>query len=49
MNLFLNENWQDILGELKPSVNDALAQIFAAIINAVFGKVPYNEIWKDSD
>lgn len=49
MNLFLNENWQDILKELKPSINDALAQIFAALINAVFAKVPYNEIWIDSD
>ena len=49
MNLFLNENWQDILKELKPSISEALSQIFAALINAVFGKVPYNEIWNDSD
>ncbi|CAO1407089.1 unnamed protein product [Diamesa serratosioi] len=49
MNLFLNDNWEDILKELKPAVSDALSQIFAAIINAVFGKVPYNEIFTDSD
>lgn len=49
MNLFLNDNWQDILKELKPSITEALSQIFAALINAVFNKVPYNEIWIDSE
>ncbi|CAO1387006.1 unnamed protein product [Diamesa hyperborea] len=49
MNLFLNDNWQDILKELKPSISEALSQIFAALINAVFNKVPYNEIWIDSE
>lgn len=49
MNLFLNENWEDILKELKPSITEALSQIFSALINAVFAKVPYNEIWNDSE
>lgn len=48
MNLFLNENWQIILGELKPAVRETLAQIIAGIINGVFDKLPYNELFIDS-
>lgn len=45
MNLFLNENWKDILGELKPSISSALEQIFEIIINRIFAKVPYDELF----
>lgn len=45
MNLFLNENWQDILKELKPGVTDAFAQIFSNIINGIFQKIAYSDIF----
>lgn len=45
MNLFLNENWRDILNELKPSITSALEQIFEAIVNRIFAKVPYKELY----
>ena len=49
MNLFLNENWKDILQELKPAVRETLAQILSGIINSVFDKIPYNELFIDTD
>lgn len=49
MNLFLNENWQIILEELKPAVRETLAQILSGIMNAVFDKLPYNDMFTDTD
>lgn len=45
MNVFLNENWQIILNELKPAVREALSQILIDIINKVFAKLPFNEMF----
>lgn len=45
MNTFLNENWRDILKELKPSISFAIEEIFKSIINRVFIKVPYDELF----
>lgn len=45
MNLFLNENWQDILKELKPAIVLAFEEILKGIINRIFAKVPYEEIF----
>lgn len=47
MNLFLNENWEIILKELKPAVKEALSTILTNIINSVFEKLPYNEMFLD--
>lgn len=49
MNLFLNENWQIILQELKPAVRETLAQILSGIINNVFDKLPYSDLFTDTD
>jgi hypothetical protein len=48
MNKFINENWQIILGELKPSVRDALSQVLTGIINSVFDNLPYSELFSDT-
>jgi hypothetical protein len=45
MNTFLNENSRDILNELKPSITSALEQILESIINRIFAKVPYKELY----
>ena len=45
MNLFLNENWSDILRELKPSITSAFAKIFKGTIGKVFDKIPYEELF----
>ncbi|NJI29826.1 JHBP domain-containing protein, partial [Aeromonas veronii] len=45
MNQFLNDNWQDILKELKPSIIGAFTKIFRAIITNVFENVPYTDLF----
>ncbi|XP_058169536.1 protein takeout-like [Anopheles ziemanni] len=45
MNVFLNDNWQDILKELKPAIAAAFTQIFESVIGNVFSKVPYSELY----
>uniref|UniRef100_A0A6B2EBL7 Putative hemolymph juvenile hormone binding protein n=1 Tax=Phlebotomus kandelakii TaxID=1109342 RepID=A0A6B2EBL7_9DIPT len=47
MNMFLNDNWSDILGELKPAINEAFSQIFNTIINTIFSKIAYSDIYQD--
>lgn len=48
MNLFLNDNWQDILKELKPVTKDAFGKIFMSIINNVFAKLPYKDMFLEN-
>lgn len=45
MNQFLNENWRDILNELKPSITFAVEGVLKAIINRIFSKVPYESVF----
>jgi len=45
MNLFLNENWRDILTELKPAITIAVEEILKGIINRIFAKVPHQEAY----
>ncbi|XP_063696583.1 protein takeout-like [Culicoides brevitarsis] len=46
MNVFLNENWKDILDELKPAVIEAFSQIFASVINTIFSKLSYDDVFE---
>lgn len=46
MNLFLNENWSDILRELKPSIVDAFTTIISSVINSMFSKIAYDDIFE---
>ncbi|KAJ1530243.1 hypothetical protein ONE63_005166 [Megalurothrips usitatus] len=45
MNIFLNENWSEILQELKPAIQDAFGAAFLVISNRIFGKVPYDTLF----
>lgn len=45
MNQFLNTNWRDILNELKPAITYAVEEILKGIINRIFMKVPYEEVF----
>lgn len=45
MNLFLNQNWRDIFNELKPAITFAVEEILKGIINRIFMRVPYAEIF----
>lgn len=45
MNQFLNDNWHDILKELKPSISYAIEEILKGIINRIFAKLPYESLF----
>ncbi|XP_055904273.1 protein takeout-like [Eupeodes corollae] len=45
MNLFLNENWKDIYGEVRGSITSAFASIFQSVVNNVFSKYPYRKLF----
>lgn len=45
MNLFLNENWRDIINEVLPSFTDALNQIVKVYLNRFFNKFAYDDLW----
>lgn len=46
-NLFLNENWQIIFQELKPSIRETFSKILTGIMNPIFEKLPYDEMFND--
>lgn len=48
MNLFLNSNWEEILKEVKPSIIASFGKLFLSIVNNVFAKIPYNEMFADA-
>ncbi|XP_055327031.1 protein takeout-like [Sitodiplosis mosellana] len=45
-NLFLNENWAEVWPEIRKSVFSAFSQIIGNILNNVFTKVPYDELFQ---
>lgn len=44
-NRFFNENWMDILNELKPVLNTAIGDICMGIISPVFSKFSYDQMF----
>lgn len=48
-NQFLNENWKEILGELKPVLTKAIAGIYKAIADPIFRKFPYEDLFLKDD
>lgn len=48
-NQFLNENWTDILAELKPVLTKAIGGIYKAIAEPIFNKFPYDELFLHDD
>lgn len=45
MNKFLNENWEAIFDEMKPVIDEAIGEIVKNIINNVFAKIPYKDLF----
>lgn len=45
-NLFLNENWQEVWPEIRKSVFSAFSQIADNVLNNIFAKVPYDELFQ---
>lgn len=44
-NAFLNENWSDILNELKPVLKKAIGNIVIGVVGPLFAKFPYNDLF----
>lgn len=44
-NQFLNENWADIYRELRPSIEDTIAQVLKGIIGQFFAKTSYTKLF----
>ncbi|KAK9500950.1 hypothetical protein O3M35_002107 [Rhynocoris fuscipes] len=44
LNVFLNENWKEILNELKPAISQAFGAAIKNFANKVFSKVPLNKL-----
>lgn len=44
-NRFLNENWLDILNELKPVLKRAIGNIVIRVVGPMFSKFPYNDLF----
>jgi hypothetical protein len=44
---FMNENWMDILTELKPPIVEGFGRIYKAIINNVLINFPYADLFKN--
>ncbi|VVC25552.1 Hypothetical protein CINCED_3A006228 [Cinara cedri] len=45
MNMFLNQNWREILKELQPAFESALSMAFQSIARQFFHRVPFNKIF----
>jgi len=45
MNTFLNENWKEILEDLKMTIVDGFGEVFITIINHVLNNFSYKEMF----
>uniref|UniRef100_A0A2S2PLB2 Protein takeout n=1 Tax=Schizaphis graminum TaxID=13262 RepID=A0A2S2PLB2_SCHGA len=47
MNIFLNENWMELLKEMQPAFERALSAAFISIAQEFFNRIPLNQIFID--
>merc|ERR1712113_186586 len=47
MNEFINQNWRDILREMKPSYEAVFSNVFKDTIDSVFSRIPVKDIMPD--
>lgn len=45
MNVFLNENWNDVLTELLPAVEDIFGTVFRDMGRQFTSRIPMNQIF----
>lgn len=46
-NKLLNENWQELMTEFKPAMNEIIGSVIRGIFNPLAKKVPINELITD--
>jgi len=44
MNVFLNENWRELLIELKPAIEEVFGTAFKEIGQQFFNRIPLDQI-----
>lgn len=47
MNIFLNENWREILAELQPAIEEVFAIAYKEVLQQFLNRVPANQIFLD--
>uniref|UniRef100_A0A1B6EIA4 Uncharacterized protein n=2 Tax=Cuerna arida TaxID=1464854 RepID=A0A1B6EIA4_9HEMI len=47
MNTFLNENWEDVYKQLKPSIERSFSQLMTTIGSKLLEKTPYSKMFPD--
>lgn len=47
MNSFMNENWKELYNELKSGILDALAAVIVNLVNNVFIRVQYEQLFAE--
>lgn len=45
INTIVNENWRDIYKELKPALEENIAEVITSIIGPLFDNIPYQEFF----
>lgn len=45
MNVFLQENSEEIFKEVKSSIEKAVADVFKMVLTGVFDRFAYEDIW----
>jgi hypothetical protein len=47
MNLFLNENWREVLNEMQPAIEEVFGMAFKGIGHQFLNRIPLNQIFAD--
>ncbi|XP_050443508.1 protein takeout-like [Adelges cooleyi] len=47
MNVFLNENWRELLADLQPAFEEALGAAVSNVVQQFFSRVPLNQIFSE--
>lgn len=47
MNVFLNENWREVITELQPAIEEVFGAAFTGIGQQFLNRVPINQVIVD--
>lgn len=47
MNLFLNENWRELIKELGPGMSEAVGEVVKLVLQRLSELVPADDFWSD--
>jgi len=44
MNVFLNENWRELLNELQPAIEEVFGKAFGQIAQSFLSRIPVSQV-----